>query len=129
MEAQAQTNGNPSPLAARELGTDDSGFRRRIASASATESYFAALRRTIDHAETLHEKGVLRSEDLSRVHSMVQNTFRQDHPLLEVDDEVPTLEDFCLNVNDQILAEKMDFIDQARKRAEGRQRKWMEEAS
>lgn len=127
-QSQSQTNGSR-PLATQELGTDDSGFRRRIASVSSTEDYFRSLRNTMEHVQVLEEQGILDGDDVNKVAQMVQNTFRQDHPLLEVDDSVPTLEDLCLNINDQILAEKMNFIDQARDRSEGRKRKWEQQVS
>lgn len=122
-QSQSQSNGSP-VLATQELGSDDSGFRRRIASVTATESYFKSLRNTIDHVKALEQQGILDGNDVSEVGDMIKNTFRQDHPLLEVDDTVPTVEDLCLNINDQILAEKMDFIQRARDRSEGRERRW-----
>lgn len=124
---QVSSQNGSQPIAAQELGTNDSGFRRRIASVNATEDYFQSLRNVMDHVQALEKQGILNGDDVTQVAKMVQNTFRQDHPLLEVDDSVPTLEDLCLNINDQVLAEKMSFINEVRQGTEGRQRKWEEQ--
>lgn len=125
---EVQSNGSSAPLAYQEFGSDDSGFRRRLASVKATEEYFGSLARIMTHIRALEDSGILDGQEIGKAADMVQNTFRQDHPVLEVDETIPTIEDFTLNVNDEVLSEKLDQISKARKRADARTRKWEEAA-
>lgn len=127
MPSKTESNGSTHAIVNSEFGSDDSGFRRRLATMTAVRDYFSAMKSIADDLRDLEDRGILTGKDVSRTSDVVRNTFRQDHPVLEVDNSTPTLEDFCLNVNDEILAEKMEFIQKARQRAEGRQRKWEKE--